>query len=280
MPRYLLLLLIALFAAPWYLTAEEIPLESCDHLPVVQVRISGMSFLFLVDTAATSMINLKSFAHGEPRRFAISSWTGTVETNAQEVVIGHLSIGEHQLSNLKLPAIDLSAIGRGCGRRIDGILGVDLLSRLGATVDLKNHTAHLLDSETLQARLAALHAQLTSCEKAFNAEDETAFADCLDPQVVIFSFSGDYYGRDAAMNYYRARYFQQDPPARLVLIPRGHHALGDAIWIDYDMRITRSNQTLIARGTALCQKENGKWRIMHMNHSRPIVEDAQSHKDE
>ena len=280
MLRYLLLFVIALFAVPESIRAEEIQLESCDRLPVVQVRISGMSFLFLVDTAATSMINLKSFAHGEPRRFAISSWSGTVETNAQEVVIAKFNIGQHQLSNLRLPAIDLSAIGRGCGRRIDGILGVDLLSLLGATVDLKNHTAHLLDSETLQARLAALHAQLTSCEEAFNAADEKAFADCLDPQVVIFSFSGDYYGRDAAMNYYRTRYFHQDPPARLVIIPRGHHALGDAIWIDYDMRITLPTQTLVARGTALCQKVNGKWRIIHMNHSRPTIEDAQPRSDD
>lgn len=272
MLRSLLLLLLTLSAFTLRLTGEEIPLETCDRLPVVKVDISGMSFLFLVDTAATSMINIKSFAHGEPRTFSVNSWTGTVETKAQEVTIANFTIGQHRLANLKLPAIDLSAISRGCGRRIDGILGVDLLARLGATVDLRNHTAHLPDSETVQARVAGLHDQLTVCEAAFNRADETAFADCLDPQVVIFSFSGDYYGRDAAMNYYRVRYFHQDPPAQLVITPRGHHALGDAIWIDYDMRISLPDQVLVARGTALCQKENGKWRIVHMNHSRPSIE--------
>jgi len=56
---------------------EEIPLETCDHLPVVRVNISGMDFLFLVDTAATSTINVKSFPHGEPQTMSVSSWTGT-----------------------------------------------------------------------------------------------------------------------------------------------------------------------------------------------------------
>jgi len=29
---------------------------------------------------------------------------------------------------------------------------------------------------------------------------------------------------------------------------------------------------IVARGTALCRKEEGKWRIVHMNHSSPPAE--------
>jgi ketosteroid isomerase-like protein len=263
-------LLLALLAAWFPVQAEEIPLERCDRLLVIQVHISGMKFLFLVDTAAVSMLNLKSFAHGEPFRAAVKSWNGTVETSAQDVLVGDLEVGQHHFKNLRLTAVDLSAIGLACGRSIDGILGIDLLAQLGATVDVKNRTAHLPgDAETIPARVADLDRQLGACEQAFNRADEAAFADCLDPQIVFFAVGGDYYGRNAVMEYHRSRYFRQNPPAQLSFTPRAHHAIGEAIWIEYDLRITVHDRVIAARGTALCQKEDGKWRIVHMNHSVP-----------
>jgi hypothetical protein len=248
--------------------SEEIPLETCDRLPVVWATISGMKFLFLVDTAATSMLNLKSFAHGDARRLAVSSWAGTTEIEGQDVVVGDFAIGRQHLKNIHLHAVDLSAIGRACGRRIDGILGIDLLGRLGATVDLKNHVAHLpQDAADTEARAAELHQHLLECQQAFNRADESAFADCLDPQIVVFAASGDYYGREPAMEYYRSHYFREQPPAQLSITPRAHHAIGDAMWVEYDLRISIRERIISARGTALCEKQNGKWRIVHLNHS-------------
>lgn len=248
--------------------SEEIPLETCDRLPVLWASISGTKFLFLVDTAATSMLNLKSFAHGEARRLVVSSWTGTTEIEGQDVVVADLAIGRQHLKNIHLHAVDLSAIGRACGRRIDGILGIDLLGKLGATVDLKNHIARLpQDSADAEARAAELHRQLVECEQAFNRADESAFTDCLDPQIVVFAVSGDYYGRDSTMEYYRSRYFRAQPPAQLSITPRAHHPIGDAMWVEYDLRVRMGEHTIAARGTALCEKQDGKWRIVHMNHS-------------
>ena len=235
------------------------------------VSVSGTKFLFLVDTAATSILNLKSFAHGDPRHLAVSSWTGTTEIEGQEVVLGDLAVGRQHLKSIRLHAVDLSQIGRTCGRRIDGILGIDLLAKLGATVDLKNHVAHLPpDADETQARLAELHQQLQACEQAFNRADEAAFADCLDRQIVVFTFSGDYYGRDATMEYYRNNYFHRQPPAQLAVTPRADHLIGDAIWLEYDFEIKLLERTVNARGTAFFQKQEGKWRIVHMNHSNPI----------
>ena len=135
--------------------AEEVPLSTCDLLPVVEGRVAGMKFLLLVDTGATSMLNLKSFPHGDPRKISVTSWNGTERTNAQEVVIADLAVGEHHFRNLKLPAIDLSAIGRACGRQIDGILGIDLLARLGAIVDLTQNAARLrMESPDRPAQVA------------------------------------------------------------------------------------------------------------------------------
>lgn len=274
------LLLLVLLTAWSPIRAEEIPLENCDRLLVVQVRISGMKFLFLVDTAAVSMLNVKSFAHGEPFKAAVRSWNGIVETNAQDVVVGDLAVGQHHFKDLRLTAVDLSAIGRACGRRIDGILGIDLLGKLGATVDLKTHTARLPpDTETMQARVSEFEQHLMACQQAFNRADEAVFADCLDPQVVLFAVGGDYYGRDKAMEYYRNRYFRQHPPAQLSLTPRAYHPVGDAIWLEYDLRITLSDQVIVARGTALCQKQDGRWRIVHMNHSNPAGDALQADKE-
>ena len=269
----LLLLMVFVSAA---MNAEDIPLQRCDSLPVVQVRIGNSDFLFLVDTGATSMLNLKSFPHGDATHVSVSSWTGTVEARAQNVSISELIIGLHHVHNLKLPAVDLSQIGRACGRQLDGIVGVDLLSQLGATVDVKNQIAHLADTRSDEARIAELHEQLASCEEAFNRRDEKQFAECLAPHVVLFSAGGDFYGREASMEYYHRRYFTHDPPARLLTTARAHHAIGDAIWVEYDMGIVLGSQIINARGTALCEKSGGRWRIVHMNHSAPPTDHVEA----
>ncbi len=271
-----LFLLLAASGAP----AQEIPLETCDRLPVVRVSISGMKFLFLVDTAATSMLNLRSFPHGDPRKITVTSWSGTVEAGAQEVVVGDLSVGYYHFKDLRLPALDLSALGRACGRQIDGILGIDLLHTLGASVELKGPAPRLrLDAETLPNRVADLERQMSDCGAAFNRADEPVLAECFDPEVIVFAAGGDFYGREAVLAYYRERYFRHRPPAQLVIVPRAHHPIGDAIWMEYDLRITLGDQVLTARGTALCQKTDGKWRIVHMNHSNPVDGQMQASRE-
>ncbi len=241
------LLLFLLLSVAGMARAEDIPLQRCDRLPVVQVRIGSSDFLFLVDTGATSMLNLKSFPHGDATHVSVSSWTGTVDAKAQNILIPELIVGLHHVHNLRLPAVDLSQIGRACGRQIDGIVGVDLLGQLGATVDIKNQTAHLADTRSEEARIAELHEQLASCEEAFNRADEKQFQECLAPHVVVFTATA-----------------------------RAHHAIGDAIWVEYDMRIMLGTQVINARGTALCEKSGGRWRIVHMNHSAPPPDSTQA----
>jgi ketosteroid isomerase-like protein len=261
--------------------AEDVPLGTCDRLPVVEVTVTGAKskMRFLVDTAATSILNSKSFSSGDPDRVSVTSWRGTVETTATSVTVPELIIGLHHLKDLRLPAVDLSPIGNTCGKRIDGILGVDLLSRLGATVNLKDHTAHLLpDATNAESALTELHQQLASCEDAFNRADERAFGECLDPDVVTFTPAGDFYGRSANMEYYRKAYFQQTPPAQLTTVPRAHHLIGDAAWVEYDLKIIVGQRVIVARGTALCHRNNGAWRIVHLNHSNPPVQDRQAEK--
>src|SRR5260370_2814692 len=94
--------------------------------------------MFLVDSAAVSTLNLKSFPHGDPMKANVSSWSGTVETNAQDVIVGDLAVGQHHFKSLRLMAVDLSAIGPACGPPIHGILGAAPLAPLGAHLDFTN----------------------------------------------------------------------------------------------------------------------------------------------
>jgi ketosteroid isomerase-like protein len=270
MVRRLLLSIAFLLAIVSASGAEEIHLLTCDGLPVVPVSVARMKFLFLLDTAATSILNLKSFPYGNQQNVSVTSWTGTDQIKGQRVTIGDLVVGEHHLRNLTLSAVDLSAIGHACGRQVDGIMGADVLRTLGAVVDLKARVAELPgDAESAQARVAELDERLARCAQAFNRGGEELFSECLDPAVVLFTEFGDFYGREAVMKYYREKFRDQRLPMELIITPRAHHLLGDAIWVEYEIRATLGGQTMISRGTALCQKTDGRWQIVHLNSSSP-----------
>jgi predicted aspartyl protease len=254
---------------PFPTEAQEIPLKHCDKLPVIEVAVGDQSMLFLVDTAATSFLNLKTFAEGKSRDVEVTSWAGTLATSAREVTLKEVLIGNTKLMGLKLPAVDLTAIGKACGRKIDGILGVDLLAKLGATIDLKKQTVHVTTvSEQHGSELAAeMHGGMLQCLEAFNASDERAFGDCLDPRIVLFSMENELYGREQVIGYFRERYFHQKPEARLEIRESAFNPIGEAVWYEYEFTIDSARGVLRGRGMAMCKKSEGRWRMASMHHS-------------
>jgi len=270
--RFLVIFAATCCVVPSVLQAQETPLEHCGALPVIEVVAAGHSTRFLIDTAATSMLNLKSFAQGETRRdVQVTSWSGTTATSAREVTLSELKVGHTKIIAVKLPAIDLSAIGNTCGKTIDGILGVDLLGKLGATIDLKHQTVHFADANASDARTTQLesemHRDIDRCLAAFNSADENAFAECLDPKIVLFSADADLYGREAAMTYFREQYFHRTPAARLDIRASSFHAIGEAVWYEYDFTIEQAPTSLRGSGMAMCRKSDGHWRVASMHHS-------------
>jgi hypothetical protein len=265
-PLRLTLLLVAM---PFPLRAQEIPLKHCDTLPVIEVAVGEQSMLFLVDTAATSMLNLKSFASGKAQGTRVTSWTGTLATSGRQVTLDELTVGNTKLIRLEMLAIDLSAIGKACGRKIDGILGVDLLAKLGATIDLKKQTVHVTTaSEEHASKLAAeMHSEMHRCLEAFNSSDERTFGDCLDPKIVLFSMETELYGREQVIGYFRERYFHQNPAARLEIHESAFHPIGEAVWYEYEFTIESAGGVLHGRGMAMCKKSEGHWRMASMHHS-------------
>jgi len=272
--RYGLIFVLLLAGALGGGFAEEIPLTACDALPMVEVSIGGMKFSFLLDTAATSTLNLGSFSHGDKQRISVTSWNGTYNAQGQKVTISDLVIGKHHLQNLRLSAVDLSAIGRACGHTIDGILGIELLRRLSAVVDLTAHVVRLpTDLEIAQSDVAELDKRLASCAQTFNSGDEQVLLDCLDPRVVLFTRAGDFYSREAFMEYLRRERSRQGALPQLEITLRAHHLLGEEVWAEFELRIKLEPQILRIRGTMLCERSGTVWRIVHLNSSAPSADE-------
>jgi ketosteroid isomerase-like protein len=229
-----------------------------------------------VDTAATSMLNLESFAEGQARNIHVTSWSGTLATSAKEVTLPDLTVGKTKLMELKLPAIDLSAIGKTCGRKIDGILGVDLLGKLGASINLKEQTIHVATADEAHGAqmVTAMQHEMHRCVEAFNESDEQKFGDCLDPKIVLFSTDTELYGREQVVGYFRQRYFHQEPAAKLEIHESAFHPIGEAVWYEYEFTINSAKGKLHGRGMAMCKKSEGHWRMASMHHSIAELESA------
>jgi hypothetical protein len=266
MTRWLAPLVILISAAA---AAQEVPLDSCRQLPIVKATVGKRQFQFLLDTgAAATLLNVKSFSSADAAEINMESWNGTVATSAREVVLHDFTIGEHQLANLKLLAVDLTPLERSCQRRVDGVLGADLIAKLGLTIDLKNHVA-ILDgnAKTQEERFGQFQQHQAACVEAFNRSDDKTFEQCLDPNILLLTSSGDYHGRKAVMKHFKEDYFGQDPPVLVSLTPREHHAIGPVIWIEYDMAVSRGSRVMKAHGTALYQKTGEKWLMSNMNYA-------------
>jgi ketosteroid isomerase-like protein len=251
-------------------TTTEIPLQRCDRLPIVILRADNVDKRFLVDTAATSLLNEKSFPRGHNRAVQIQSWNETTALNAQEVLIGELSLGNYTLQGVRLPAIDLSAIAKACSSTVDGILGVDLLEQLGVTIDLKRRVARLgaaPPSSSEAFLIADMDKAMHSCSEAFNNKDADKLASCFDPDFVLSSPSGELRGREEATNHFKQRYFSANPYVHLSLTISDQRAVGDVVWSLYDYTIESPSVHTAGRGMMLCRRSENRWHILSMHES-------------
>lgn len=248
----------------------EIPLQRCDRLPIAILQVDKADKRFLIDTAATSILNEKSFTRGRPKEVHVTSWNQTTALNAREVSIGELRLGSHSLRGVRLPAIDLTAISKACGGPLDGILGVDLLEQLGVTIDLKRSVA-LLGVAPPTASEASLIADMEqaihSCSEAFNNADADRLASCFDPDFILSSPSGELRGRDQATNHFRKQYFGRTPHVHLSMSMNDQRAVGDVVWSLYNYTIESPFVHTTGRGMMLCRKSQNRWYILSMHES-------------
>jgi hypothetical protein len=248
---------------------DKVQLEHCDVLPIIPVRIDGPPMRFLLDTGATTILNINSFSQGRSKEIQISSWTGSAATSAREVFIPELKVGDHSLHNVRLPAVDLSPIGKACGGQIDGLLGVDLLEKMGATIDLKRRVAqfsHFKDPSA-EERLAAHSAATSRCLSAFNNGRAEALADCFDPEIVLYTPWGEFRGRDQVIEYLKGRFLSQEPRPKFQFRMHESRVVGEAVWQSYDYRVESSNLHITGRGMMVSRENNGHWQLLNMHNS-------------
>ena len=223
---------------------------------------------FLVDTAASTMLNIRSFSGGTSKEVHIASWTGTAATSAREVSLPELTLGKHTLHDLKLPAIDLSPIGAACRGPIDGILGMDLLDKMGVTLDLKRRIASLpADPEDVRATYQAMEDSMEPCMIAFNQGDAAGFEKCLDPEVVMYTPHGEFIGRKQVIAYMQARFFRYAPNAHYHTKLHDAEMFGDALWYSYDYTLETPVEHRSGHGMSMCHKRDGRWMILNMHNS-------------
>jgi hypothetical protein len=255
---------------------DEIPIERCDILPVVRVTVASQPMRFLLDTGATTMLNLKAFSSGTAKKIHIDSWQGQAATSAREVTLPDFQLGSHTLHNLKLPAIDLSPIGKACAGEIDGILGVDLLDRMGVTIDLQRKVAalHCEPSDT-KAMYEDMEGAMHHCTLAFNEGRAKELEDCFDPEMVLYTPDGEFRGRPQVMHYLGERYFKYAPNVRFEMTTHDMRGFGDALWYSYDYSIDSPAEHHAGHGMAMCHREAGVWRILNMHNSHTVQVTAQ-----
>jgi hypothetical protein len=252
--------------------AEEIALEKCDVLPVVAVRIDGTEMRFLVDTGATTMLNIGTFSKGRSKDIAVTSWTGTQATSAKEVYLPELALGSHLLRELRLPAIDLSPIGKACGGKIDGILGADLLDRMGVTIDLKRRVAAFeTDAGDAKARYVQMESGMHQCSDAFESGNAAVLEQCFDPEIVMYSPDGEYRGRKQVMEYLQARFMKNAPHLSYRMEVKDLKSFGDALWYSYEYTIDTPKEHIAGHGMSMCRRVNGKWNILNLHNSEEAV---------
>lgn len=252
--------------------ATEIPIQRCDRLPVVILQVDNRDKRFLVDTAATSFLNARSFTGSHTKEVRIQSWNETTALHASDISIGELSLGNHVIRNVRLPAIDISAIAKACGGQLDGILGVDLLEQLAVTIDLERSVARLGVAPRKSPDLSLIaeaEKAIESCSAAFNNADAEKLAPCFDPEFALSSPHGELHGRDEAMNYFR-QYFAMSPHAHLSMNVSDQRAAGELVWGLYDYTIETPSKHTSGRGMMLCRKSENRWYILSM-HESPFV---------
>ena len=252
---------------------NEIPLEACDRLAVVRVQVDKAEMRFLVDSGATTILNLNSFKGARDGTIKINAWNGNVATSAREVTVGALRLGSHEVRNLKLPAVDLSPIGKACGGQIDGLFGVDLMEAMGLKLDFERRLASFKPAPADVRRIFnEMETSMAQCKVAFEKADAKTFEECLDPEIVLYTPNGEYRGPAQVVEYMRSRYFRYGPHMMYDSVVRDVQLFGDALWYSYDFFLDTPKEHTVGHGMSMCRKSNGRWRILNMHQSRRETE--------
>jgi hypothetical protein len=95
------------------------------------------------------------------------------------------------------------------------------------------------------------------CSEAFEQGNAAVLADCLDPDIVLYTPHGEFRGRAQVMEYLSQRYLKYAANLCCKMTPHDVKTYGDALWNSYDYTRDSPKEHLVVHGTSMCHKENG-----------------------
>ena len=129
------------------LKIELVPIEQDGVHIFIRARINGKPARFLVDTGASRTVldqkRVLRFLKAEEAKFekleAASAGLGTSTMESHTIVLRSLSFSRLVLKDYKTAVLDLNHVNQSYSvlkmKKIDGVIGGDLLHRLGAVID-------------------------------------------------------------------------------------------------------------------------------------------------
>jgi predicted aspartyl protease len=112
--------------------------QGAPQNPFVRATVNGRPGLFLVDTGATSTCLDARFA-AELGLKPQATAAGTVKTNVTRGIktaqVKKLELGGHVFENFAVAVLNLDHVDKALGRRMDGLLGMNVLRAAPFTID-------------------------------------------------------------------------------------------------------------------------------------------------
>jgi ketosteroid isomerase-like protein len=267
-------LCLGLFLSVWTQSqtppsTADVKLETCDRLYLVPVLVEGKEYKFLLDTGATSILNIGSFAPIPAvagRDLDVTSWSGRKAVAGRVLAIKSLGFGGRELRDLRLSAIDLSPMKSACGKTIDGLLGADLLERLGALIDMSARVARLRPRPS--ELFAEVKRDFLQALDFFNRGDAAQFVKDMDKDVVWFTPFHELRGRDEVARYFHENFMIKHAKVTVLrLEPADLHVSGDSYWLNYEYQMETAERTYRTRGTIFARRKDGKWLATTVHNS-------------
>ncbi len=129
---------------------------------MVKLRIDSTDMRFLLDTGATTVLNIKTFSSGRSKQIQITSWSGTAETNEREVFLPELVLWCSEAITCATPSCRPLTSAPSAKLAVTSPADPKLLFDL-----METHMHH--------------------CSDAFEQGNAAVLADCFDPDIVLYT---------------------------------------------------------------------------------------------
>jgi hypothetical protein len=126
---------------------EKIPFTVKAGMSLARVEVNGKPAFFIIDSAGTSVVNSDHLSLRVVRqlRAGLVTLAQNPPPDSWDVVqIASLRLGAEEIRNLKVFSRSLPQLDKQLGRKVDGILGADVLTHWDAVaLDYRHGTLHL-----------------------------------------------------------------------------------------------------------------------------------------